>query len=115
MYEYGQVINGIISYIDNEIINKIQGWKKWVAGSAVGLALSNTNEIFEKLKEKEYIKMLNIIDNENKINVDKIYKEMKKQAKKTAITFDIPMLGTLTLDERDVEKIYESIKNEQIK
>ena len=37
---------------------------------------------------------------------------MKKQANKSAITFDVPMLGALTLNENDVDKMYEFIKKE---
>lgn len=112
MYEYNKVINGIAKYIDVEIVEKIPGWKKWVIGSGIGLILSNTTDVFNQLKDNEFIKILNIIDKDDKINVDKIYKEMKKQAKKGAVTFDVPMVGPLTLNEQDVEKIYEFIKNE---
>ena len=47
-----------------------------------------------------------------KVDVDKIYKEMKKQAKKSAVTFDMPMIGPITLNEQDVDKMYELIKSE---
>ena len=30
---------------------------------------------------------------------------MKKQAKKSAVTFDMPMIGPITLNEQDVDKI----------
>ena len=112
MYEYNKVINGVAKYIDVEIVEKITGWKKWVIGSGVGLALSNTSEVFNQLKKNEFVKILNIIDKDDKINVDKIYKEMKKQAKKGAVTFDVPMVGALTLNEHDVDKIYEFIKSD---
>ena len=112
MYEYNKVINGIAKYIDYEIVEKISGWKKWVVGSGMGLALSNTTEVFNQLKNNEFVKMLGVIDKEDKVDVDKIYKEMKKQAKKSSVTFDVPMLGPITLNEQDVDKIYDFIKNE---
>lgn len=112
MYEYGKVLNGVAKYIDIEIIEKIPGWKGWVFGSGVGIALSNMTDIFNQLKTNEYVKLLNIIDKDDRINVDKIYEEMKKQASKSAITFDVPMLGALTLNENDVDKMYEFIKKE---
>ena len=112
MYEYSKVINGIAKYIDIEIVDKITVWKKWVIGGGVGIALSNMSNVFNELKKNEMIKLLNIIDKDDKIDVDKIYKEMKKQAKKGAVTFDVPMLGGLTLNEQDVDKLYEFIKNE---
>lgn len=112
MYEYNKVINGIAKYIDYEIVEKISGWKKWVVGSGIGIALSNTTGIFNQIKNNEFVKMLNVIDKDDRINVDKIYKEMKKQAKKSSVTFDVPMLGPITLNEQDVDKIYDFIKNE---
>lgn len=110
MYEYNKVINGIAKYIDTEIVDKITGWQKWVIGSGVGIALSNATNTFNKLKENDFVKMLGIINKDDKIDVDKIYKEMKKQAKKSAITFNAPLIGTMTLNEQDVDKIYELIK-----
>ena len=112
MYEYNKVINGIAKYIDYEIVEKISGWKKWVIGSGIGIALSNTTGIFNQIKNNEFVKILNVIDKDDRINVDKIYKEMKKQAKKSSVTFDVPMLGPITLNEQDVDKIYDFIKNE---
>lgn len=113
MYEYSKVLNGVAKYIDTEIVDKITGWKKWVIGSGVGIALSNTTDVFNQIKNNDFVKMLNVIDKDDKINVEKIYKEMKKQAKKGAITFDVPMIGALTLNEQDVDKMYDFIKNEQ--
>lgn len=112
MYDYNKVINGIAKYIDTEIVDKILGWKKWVVGSGLGIALSNSTNVFNQLKNNEFVKMLNIIDKDNKIDVDKIYKELKKQAKKSSITFELPMVGSITLNDQDIEKLYELIKNE---
>lgn len=112
MYEYNKVINGIAKYVDSEIVDNITGWQKWVIGSGVAIALSNTTDFFNKLKQNEFVKMLGIIDKNDKIDVDKIYKELKKQAKKSSITFNVPMIGAMTLNELDVDKIYELIKSE---
>lgn len=113
MFEYNRVINGIAKYIDIEIVDKIGGWKKWVIGSAVGVTLSNGTEVFNQLKNNDFIKMLGIIDKNDKIDIDKIYKEMKKQAKKSSITFNVPMIGAMTLNEQDLDKMYEFIRSEQ--
>lgn len=110
MYEYNKVIYGIAKYIDTEIVDKITGWQKWIVGGGIGIALSNTTELFNKLKQNEFVKILGIIDKNDKIDVEKIYKEMKKQAQKGAITFNIPIIGAITLNEQDVEKLYNLIK-----
>jgi hypothetical protein len=111
MYEYSKVLNGITKYIDTEIVDKIEGWQKWVIGSGIGIALSNSTNLFNQLKDNEIIKMLGIINEENKIDIEKIYKEFKNQAKKGSISFEVPLVGTLTLNEQDVDKIYDFIRN----
>ena len=111
MYEYNKVLNGITKYIDTEIVDKIEGWQKWVIGSGIGIALSNSTNLFNQLKDNEIVKMLGIINEENKIDIEKIYKEFKNQAKKGSISFEVPLVGTLTLNEQDVDKIYDFIRN----
>jgi DNA-binding transcriptional regulator LsrR (DeoR family) len=110
MYEYSKVLNGITTYIDREIVDKINGWQKWVVGSGIGIAMSNSTNVFNELKKNQVVKMLGVIDKDDKIDVEKIYKELKKQAKKGAITFDVPLVGTMTLNEQDVDKLYQYIK-----
>lgn len=109
MYSYVQVINGVAKYVDTEIVNNINGWQKWVVGGAIGVALTNSTNIFNQLKQNEIVKMLGIIDNEDRIDVDKIYRELKKQAQKSSATFDVPMIGVITLTEKDVDVLYNFI------
>lgn len=110
MVSYSQVVNGISKFIDQEIINKIQGWQKWVLGTGAGIMLSKSGEIFTQLKENSLVKILGLIDKNNMVDVDTIYSELRKQAEKGAIVADIPMLGKITLTKDDVEKLYTCIK-----
>lgn len=109
MYNYSQVINGIAKYVDLEIVNNINGWQKWVVGSAVGMALTNSAEVFNSIKQNEFVKVLGVIDHDNRVDVDKLYAELKKQAQKTSVTFAVPLIGTITLTERDVDMLYNYI------
>ena len=112
MFKYDKVIKGITNYIDNEILTKIQGWQRWVVGAGAGMLMSNALEVFNNLKTNEVIKLLNVIDESNNtINVTRLYEEIKKQAQKSAVDVNIPMIGTITLNETDVEKLYSYIKN----
>ena len=112
MYKYDKVIKGISNYIDNEILIKIQGWQKWVVGAGAGMLMSNASEVYNNLKTNEFIKLLGVIDESNNtINVTRLYEEIRKQAQKTSVDVNIPMIGVLTLNESDVEKLYSYIKN----
>lgn len=109
MYEYNKILNAIAKFVDEDILTNVNGWQKWLLGSGLGLVLSDSEDMFEQIKNNEFVKMLKIVD-EDKINVDKIYKELKKQAKKTPISINIPMIGVLTLKEEDVDKLYKLIE-----
>ena len=112
MYDLRQIIKGLSMFVDNDILPKVSGWQKWVIGAGMGVALDKSVNIFEELKNNEMVKMLGIIDRNDNVDVDTLYKEIKKQAQKSSVTFNIPMLGILTLNDKDVDKIYEYIKME---
>lgn len=109
MYDYTVVMNGLAEFVDTEILSKIDDWRKWVFGAGVGLYLSQGKEMIEQLKENNLVKKMNLIDKNNKINIDLLYKEMKVQAAKSAIVFNIPTIGPLVINESDLDKIYNII------
>lgn len=112
MVNFSQVQTGLTKYVDNEIMGKISGWRKWAMGTIVGIALSKSTEAFDQIKRNQFVKMMGIIDADDHIDLDLLYEEAKKQAKENgAITFDVPMIGSLTLNETDVDKLYEYIRN----
>lgn len=110
MVTLNQVKAGAAAYIEQEIIAKIGGWQKWVAGAAVSMALNRADTIFEALRQNPAVQLLGIIDDSGEIDIDALYSEFKKQAQHGPISFDVPMIGKLTLNESDVDKIYNSIK-----
>lgn len=110
MVAYNQVVNGISKYIDQEIVNKLQGLPRWGLGAVSGIALSKGANIFNSLKANPIIKMLEVIDENGMIDIDTIYTELRKQADKGSATFDAPMIGTITLTKDDVDKLYHLIK-----
>lgn len=110
MVSYNRFIGGLTEYIDAEIIGKITGYQRWVYGTVIGVSLSKATNIFNMLKSNSFVKALELVDKDDNIDIDTLYNELKKQASKGAITFDVPMLGSLTLTEMDVDKLYNYIK-----
>ena len=109
MVTYNQVVNGMTKYIDQEIINKIQGWQRWALGAGAGIMMTKGSNMFNALKANPIIKMLDVIDENDMIDIDTIYTELRKQAEKGSATFEAPMIGAITLTKDDVDKLYRLI------
>ena len=110
MVTYNQVVNGMSRYIDQEIVNKMQGWQRWALGAGAGIMMNKGTNMFNAFKAHPVVKMLEVIDENGMIDIDTIYAELRKQAEKGSATFDAPMIGTITLTKDDVDKLYRLIK-----
>jgi hypothetical protein len=80
-----------------------------VFGAGSGLALSNLNNILAKWKDNEVVKMLGVIGEDGSVDVPRIYQEVKRQSVKGPITFNVPGMGSITINDSDVDKIYNMI------
>lgn len=107
---YSQVVNGIVGYIDDELLSKMKGTgKAWLAGTVVGLAASRAEAMIRQYSSNPLVKASGLIDGEN-IDVDAIYAELLRQAQKGSATIQIPLMGAVTFDVKDVESLYRHIK-----
>lgn len=108
MYNYNKVIEGLMTFVDKELIPKMEGYQRWVFGTACGIMGKKCEKIYESLKDVALLKTLDVLDGEQ-VNVDLLYEELAKQASKSPVTIEIPMLGTIRLDKSDVDKLHRYI------
>lgn len=106
MVTLAQVQAGLEKYLETEILSKIPGWQKWVLGAAASRMLSRSGEIFNTLKNNPIISAMGVIDEQDQIDIDAVYREFATQAQRGAVTFDVPFVGALTLTAADVDKLY---------
>ena len=109
MVTLAQVQAGVEKYLEAEILSKIPGWQKWVLGAAASRMLSRSGEIFNTLKSNPIVSAMGIIDENDQIDIDAVYREFSAQAQRGAITFDVPLVGPLTLGAGDVDQLYRYI------
>lgn len=110
MVTLSQVQSGVAQYIETEVLSKVPDWRKWVLGAGVGVIISKSSEIFEQLKANPIISAMGVIDANDMIDIDRLYNEFAKQAQKQAVTFEVPLLGAVTLNAHDVDLLYRYIK-----
>lgn len=108
MYHYKQVIRGLVKFVDEELVPKMTGLNKWLFGTGAGIVASKGDHVFHALKDIGLMHTLELIEDEN-VNVTCIYKELLRQAEKGEIVIEVPMIGDIKLDHKDVEKLYRYI------
>ena len=111
MVTYGQVIDGLSKFIDSEVVNQLTGNQRILLGMASGIALRKGEHIYNTLRNNNIVKMFDIVDGEGHIDIETLYEEARKQTIKEVIRLEIPMIGTLKLNEGDIDKLYNYIKN----
>lgn len=110
MVHYSRVLQGIASYIDNEMLPALNGsWKSWLLGSMAGIVIANGEQMFRQYKDNPLLASLRLVDGEN-INVELIVAELRKQAQKGTATISLPIIGPVTFGSSDVEKLYHYIR-----
>lgn len=103
--------NGLVKYIDNDILPHLTGLKKVGLGVYTALAANNIIGLMEKYKDHPAVSVLDVIDENGNIDIDKLYNvtaPMFANGEKHMI--NIPMIGDMTVDRTDLEKLYRYIK-----
>lgn len=104
-----QIKRGAARYLDEEFTAKLTGWRKWAVGAGGAMALENLDSALLTLKENPAVRALNVLDEAGNVNIDRVYSYVLKEAQKGPVTFTVPVIGPVTLNERDVEKLYTCI------
>lgn len=107
MYDYNHVMQGLEKFINMEMLAKVPGWKKWVVGTGMELAIMNTKQIMEELEHNDFVKMLGVFDDNHHVDVEKLYTALKNQVKDgDKAEIELPLVGKFTLDRTDIDKLY---------
>ena len=105
-----QIQEGAARYLDAEMLPKIGGWKKWVAGAAAVEYLLKIETIVERMRKNPAISMLGVIGEDNSVDVERIRDAFVRQARASGdVSFDIPLLGTMKIGEKDIDTLYRYI------
>ena len=105
-----QVKNGIVRYIDTDMLPHLTGIKKIGLGVYSALAAENAVGLVMKSRTHPAIAVLDIMTEDGQVDIDKLYQvvvPMFADGQKQEI--DIPMIGTYRIDRSDIEKIYRDI------
>ena len=106
-----QVMNGLIQYIENEIISKMPTVGKIVFGTGIGLAMKNQSDFLNNLRNNQVLKMIGAINEEGLFDVDTIAECAKQSAEKYGnVVINIPYMGDITLTSKDIDLLKRYIR-----
>ena len=101
-----QLQAGLTKYLDAEFMQKLTGVQKWVFGAAAAMMLGNFGGVYEKVMTNPVVAMMGVIDENEHIDIDKLYRYFKAEAQKSPASIQLPGIGMVTLTEQDVDRLY---------
>lgn len=112
MTPFTQLQKGVAAYLDAEVMPHIDAssWQKVAIGTAMSLAIHRADRYIPILQENSFVKNLGLIDENGAVDVAALVPEIKKNLPKEGMKIDLPMVGSITLHEADVDKLYKYIK-----
>lgn len=115
-YEFEKVMDGISTYMDEEIFAGMNDWQDFMARVMVGRILGNQEGVKEILMHNGFFRTFGIMDSEGMVDVHTLATDIRRElTKKEKITFDVPMFGKMTFTPLDVDKLYKHITGEELR
>ena len=94
---------GVTRYLDNEILPRMPAFKAVAFGTAAALYLRRLPEICSQIPAS-----MGITNDSGMIDLDAIREELRGRMNQP-VDIDVPMIGRLTIDRDEIDKIYRYI------
>lgn len=111
MVKLESVKRGMASFLDSELMPKIPSTdplKKFGAGVVIALAISGMDNVVKNLAQNRLVSLAGLSDGET-VDLDAIANAISKNIPQEGVKMDLPMIGVITLDPEDVEKLTQRI------
>lgn len=101
-----QLLNGLVTYADNEILPHLPTIKQWGAGAGTIIILERANSLVDSLVTNPVVKQLGLINDTGMIDSDYLISALSKSAEKYGrAEIAVPFIGTLAFTVDDVRKL----------
>lgn len=99
-----QISEGLARYIDQELVPKVPGIRKWMLGLAGGYAGQMLQG--KAAENKVFLESLGVMDADGMIDIDALHTRLKAAADSSGtVTEHIPMIGDVTFDSSDIDRL----------
>ena len=105
-----QIFNGIIRYIDFEVMPHLPTYGKWLIGTYITLLSSRLESIYNELTQSPMIRNLDIVTPEGMLDIERLTEAVSENVNKYGkLTVTIPGLKPLTFTREDVTSLKDYI------
>lgn len=104
-----QAANGLTKYLDKEVMPHLPTAKAIALGTVAALYISRAPDMLRELNKNPAFALLAVADDSGSIDIDRIYNAALPQIKGT-FELRIPLIGNLTFDKAEADKLYRYIK-----
>lgn len=102
-----QIMVAIDKYVQNEILAKApNGFEKFKLGFVYGALKNKIPQVIIKLKENSLVQMMELIDAEGFVDVDKVLQYAKESMSKTGKV----IIGGISFSENDLTLLYNYLR-----
>lgn len=108
-----EMVNGLMRYINKEVIPKMNTSGKWMLGTVVGMAEGKAHDVALTIQGNDLAKALGAVNADGLFNEELIADAMHKAAERYGkLQMSLPLAGTLTFSVDDVEQLRRYIRGE---
>lgn len=108
--EFEKVLNGILKYINQEVMVGMNDWQEMLARIAISRMIGDSNKLKETLASNGYVRTFGIMDRDGNVDVDGLMRDIREQIeRKGKVSFEIPLMGKFTFRPEDVDRLHEKI------
>jgi hypothetical protein len=108
--EFEKVLNGILKYINQEVMVGMNDWQEMLARIAISRMIGDSSKLKETLASNGYVRTFGIMDRDGNVDVDGLMRDIREQIeRKGKVSFEIPLMGKFTFRPEDVDRLHEKI------
>lgn len=109
MIPMDQIKTGVQRYVDYDLTPSLPELTQAIIGGVVALYLDRAPEILHKLNEDPKVKILGVMDGDM-VDLEALYGAFAPRIQKP-ITVRLPLIGSMTFDRSEIDKLYSRIRN----
>lgn len=107
---FERVVDGLMRYIDREILSNMNDWQEIVARIVVGRISTNSLAIKQYMINNGFIRTLGIIDSDGVVDVEHLLLDLRTEIeRKGSLQIDVPMVGKLCFKPADIDMLKNDI------